>query len=102
VHLSYFDQLASGLDGVRTQTKDGLRSWRYHGRVVARALDADHVVLRTSFEARDQLVQKHPGTFSVPARFAKHMMVVAALPGGDAGVIEHALMAAWSLQAAHG
>ena len=40
---------------------------------------------------------RHPETFSVPARYSKHMMVVADLVTGDAGAIEDALEAAWQL-----
>jgi hypothetical protein len=39
-----------------------------------------------------------PGTFRVPARYARHMMVVADLARGEAGAIEDALEAAWQLQ----
>jgi hypothetical protein len=39
---------------------------------------------------------------SVPARFVKHMMVVADLSAGEAGAIEDALIAAWDLQRAVG
>jgi hypothetical protein len=66
--------------------------------VVARQLDADHVVIRTSFEARDLLLQSFPETFSVPRRFAKHMMVVADLEHGNADAVEDAVIDAWELQ----
>ena len=49
---------------------------------------------------RAALVQRHPTTFSVPDRFAKHMMVVADLEG-DAAAIEDAIEAAWELQRRH-
>jgi hypothetical protein len=47
-------------------------------------------------------VRQFPGTFSVPARFIKHMMVVADLASGDAGAIEDALVSAWQLQRSAG
>lgn len=47
--------LAATLEGVREQTKDGLVHWRHRGRLVARQLDDEHVVVRTEFEARDVL-----------------------------------------------
>jgi hypothetical protein len=75
-----------------------LRQWRYQGRVVARQLDASHVVIRSSFEARDLLLQSFPETFSVPGRFAKHMMIVADLEHGNPDAIEDAVIAAWELQ----
>jgi hypothetical protein len=46
---------------------------------------------------RDDLVTRYPRTFSVPTRFAKHMMIVASL-AGDAGAVEDAIEAAWELQ----
>ena len=66
--------------------------------MVARQLDAGHVVIRTSFEARDLLLHSFPETFSVPRRFAKHMMVVADLENGNADAVEDAMIGAWELQ----
>jgi hypothetical protein len=91
-------QLAGALAGVRHTAPRGLAEWRYHGRLVARQLDHSHLVLRADFDYRDSLLREFPGTFSVPARYLKHMMVVADLAAGDAGAIEDALEAAWQLQ----
>jgi hypothetical protein len=91
-------RLAADLAGVRRTARDGLAEWRYHGRLVARQLDDVHLVIRADFGYRDAVLRQFPGTFSVPARYAKHMMVVADLAGGDAGAIEDALEAAWQLQ----
>ena len=91
-------RLAEALAGVRRTTADGLAQWRYHGRLVARQLDDTQVVIRADFDYRDSLLRQFPGTFSVPVRYLKHMMVVADLAGGDAGAIEDALEAAWQLQ----
>ena len=96
------DRLARGLEGVRRTTADGLAQWRYHGRLVARQLDDTHVVIRADFDYRASVLRQFPGTFSVPARYLKHMMVVADLAGGDAGAIEDALEAAWQLQRSGG
>lgn len=96
--ISEVDRLAEALAGVRRTTADGLAQWRYHGRLVARQLDDTHLVVRADFGYRAWLLRQFPGTFSVPARYAKHMMVVADLAGGDAGAIEDALEAAWQLQ----
>ena len=94
--------LAGALAGVRRTARDGLAEWRYHGRLVARQLDDGHVVIRADFDYRDSVLRQFPGTFSVPARYIKHMMVVADLAGGDAGAIEDALEAAWRLQRSAG
>jgi hypothetical protein len=91
-------RLAGGLAGVRSTTRQGLTEWRYHGRLVARQLDDVHLVIRAEFGYRDSLLQQFPGTFSVPARYRRHMMVVADLASGDAGAVEGALEAAWRLQ----
>jgi hypothetical protein len=90
-------RLAEALKGVRRSSAGGLAQWRYHGRLVARQLDEAHVVIRADFDYRDSLLRQFPGTFSVPPRYSKHMMVVADLTG-DAGAIEDALEAAWQLQ----
>ena len=96
--MSAFTSLASRLDGVRVTTTEGLLSCRYRGRMVARQIDDTHVVIRCWFDLRGVLLDQFPGTFSVPNRFAKHMMIVADVRGGDPGAIEDALEAAWRLQ----
>ena len=94
--------LVEALAGVRRREPDGLAEWRYHGRLVARQLDDAHVVIRADFDYRDSILRQFPGTFSVPTRFIKHMMVVADFASGDAGAIEDALDAAWQLQRSAG
>jgi hypothetical protein len=91
-------RLAEDLAGVRRTARDGLAEWRYHGRLVARQLDDVHLVIRADFDYRDSMLRQFPETFSVPARYVKHMMVVADLARGDAGAIEDVLEAAWQLQ----
>lgn len=91
-------RLAEDLPGVRQTARDGLAEWRYHGRLIARQLDDVHLVIRADFGFRDSLLRQFPATFSAPGRYARHMMVVADLAAGNAGVIEDALEAAWQLQ----
>ena len=98
MNIDQVARLAEALAGVRRRTAEGLVEWRYHGRLVARQLDDAHVVIRADFDYRDLILRQHPATFSVPTRYAKHMMVVADLAGGDAGAIEDALEKAWLLQ----
>ena len=93
-------RLAQDLPGVRGTTREGRAEWSYRGRRVARQLDDTHVVIRADFDYRDSVLRQFPRTFSVPARYAKHMMVVADLAGGDAGAIEDAFEAAYLLQRA--
>jgi len=91
-------RLVAQLDGVAERRHEGLLDWRYRGRLVARQLDDSHVVIRAAFDFRDSLLQWFPDTFSVPKRFAKHMMIVADLANGNADAIEDAVIAAWELQ----
>lgn len=91
-------QLAASLDGVRRSERGGLNEWRFHGRLVARHLDPDHLVIRAEFAYRDAIVGDFPDTFSVPRKYRSHMMVVADLARGDTDAIEDALEAAWDLQ----
>ncbi|MGB6453333.1 MAG: hypothetical protein WBH47_02490 [Streptosporangiaceae bacterium] len=91
-------RLAGALEGVRRTAPEGLAEWRYHGRLVARQLDDVSLLIRADFDYRDSILRQFPGTFSVPTRYVKHMMVVADLATGDAGAIEDALEAAWQLQ----
>ena len=91
-------RLADRLDGVVERRSGDLLEWRYRGRLVARQLDDGRVVIRASFDFRDFLLQSFPETFSVPKRFAKHMMVVADLDSGNTDAVEDAVIAAWELQ----
>jgi hypothetical protein len=96
---SDLSRLAAQLDGVTERRQDGLPCWRYHGRLVARQLDDTHVVIRSSFDARDVMLRSFPETFALPARFTRHMMVVADLQHGDRDAIEEVVISAWRLQA---
>jgi hypothetical protein len=98
VKIADVARLAEALAGVRRNTAEGLAEWRLHGRLVARQLDDVHVVIRADFDYRDLILRQFPGTFSVPTRYARHMMVVADVASGDAGAIEDAIEAAWQLQ----
>ena len=96
--LADVSRLAAQLDGVSERRRGGLLDWRYRGRLVARQLDESRIVIRVSFESRDFLLQSFPETFSVPRRFARHMMIVADLEHGNPDVVEDAVIAAWELQ----
>jgi hypothetical protein len=98
VEIEDVARLAGALTGVRRTAPDGLAQWRYHGRLVARQRDDTHLVIRADFDYRDSMLRQFPGTFSVPARYIKHMMVVADLARADAGAIEDVLETAWELQ----
>ena len=91
-------RLAGALPGVRRSTRAGLAQWRYHGRLVARQIDDVHLVIRAAFEYRDSMLRQFPATFSVPDRFARHMMIVADLEHGNADAVEDAVIGAWELQ----
>lgn len=97
--LDGFHELAMSMPGVRHTTAGGPSRWQHRGRLIARELDATHVVVRMPFEVRDVLLAHHPDVFSVPRRFAKHMMLVADLSAGNDGAVEDALSAAWQMQA---
>ncbi len=98
VALADISRLAAQLGGVSERRREGLLEWRRRGRLVARQLDESHIVIRATFDFRDMLVQSFPETFSVPVRYAKHMMVVGDLEAGNADAIEDAVIAAWELQ----
>jgi hypothetical protein len=98
VRLADLSRLAAQLDGVSERRRDGLLDWRYRGRLIARQVDESSVVIRASFEFRDFLLQSFPETFTVPKRFAKHMMIVADLEKGNANAVEDAVIGAWELQ----
>ena len=56
----------------------------------------------TSFELKISYSILVPRPFSVPGRFAKHMMIVADLEHGNADAIEDAVIGAWELQSGAG
>jgi hypothetical protein len=96
--LADLSGLAAQLNGVAERRRNGLLEWRYQGRLVARQLDHSHVVIRASFDCKDFLLQAFPGTFSVPHRYRKHMMIVADIEAGNADAVEDAVIGAWELQ----
>jgi hypothetical protein len=101
--LADVEKLLGELEGVRRTERPGhFPEWRYHGRLVARQLDRDHLVIRIDFDFRRSLMQTDTATFSVPNRYVKHMMVVADFVLGDANAIEDALDNAWQLQRSAG
>ena len=102
MRLADLSALAARLDGVAERERNGLREWRYQGRLVVRQLDERHVVIRASFEVKDFLLHSFPETFSEPARYRTHMMVVADLEEGNPDAIEDAVVSAWQLQSAAG
>jgi len=91
---------AQQLDGVRESTRDGLRRWEVHGRMVARQVDDETLVIRSDFDARERLLAAHPETFSVSPRYESHQTVVADLRG-ERAAIERAISSAWELQTSH-
>lgn len=96
--LDSFHELATSLAGVRRTSAGGAARWHFRGRLIARELDDAHVAVRVPFDVRDVLLRQHPDVFSVPPRFAKHMIVVADLGAGDDGAVEDAVTAAWRMQ----
>ncbi len=98
--ITAFAALVSQLDHVTVRIREGALDCRYHGRLVARQVGPGHVVIRLSFELREEMLRLFPDTFAVPPRYARHMMVVADL-GFDEGAIEDAVAAAWKLQVEH-
>ncbi|WP_417218827.1 hypothetical protein [Arthrobacter sp.] len=100
--LTAFGALAVSFPGVRGSTGDGPGRWSLHGRLIARQLGDHEVVIRTSFGHRSAMLRDDPGTFSVPRRFEKHMMVLADLEHGDPAAIENAVARAWQLQSEPG
>ncbi|GIF63279.1 hypothetical protein Ais01nite_13140 [Asanoa ishikariensis] len=86
------------LAGVRESSRAGRLKWALDGRLVARQIDDESVVIRTDFAEREQVLRAHPTTFFVPPRFDAHMMVVARLPDADPAAVTAAIHAAWELQ----
>jgi len=91
-------QLLASYDDVREKGHPELAGWYVRDRLVARQLDADSVVVRADFEARERLLVDHPGTFFVPPRMEGHQKVVVELGRADAAGVRRALAEAVALQ----
>ena len=91
-------RIALALKGVRESSVKGRLQWSLSGRLVARQLDDESVVIRSGFAEREQLLAAHPDTFFLPPRFEAHMMVVARLADADTEAVASAIRAAWDLQ----
>lgn len=99
--MMQLDELAKhllALKGVRQSRPQGLVRWTVGGRLLARQLDDEAVVIRSEFERRERLLADHPETFTVRPRFETHMMVVAELPTASPSEVFEALDAAYALQ----
>jgi hypothetical protein len=68
--------------------------------LVARQVDEHTLLIRTDFEPREDLLDRHPGTFSVRPALEAHMKVLADIGHGDIAVVCEALRVAWDLQRA--
>lgn len=88
----------SALEGVHQGEQGGLLRWTVKGRLVARQLDDETLVIRSGFAERERLIAEHPETFTLRPRFEAHMMVVAELATASPGAVREALDAAWFLQ----
>ena len=98
MELAQVSEHLLALDGVHQGVQGGLLRWTVRGRLVARQLDDETLVIRTGFDEREALIAGHPETFTVQPRFEAHMMVVAELASASAAAVRDALDAAWSLQ----
>lgn len=96
--IDELSRIALALEGVRESSAKGLLRWSLSGRLVARQLDGESVVIRSGFAERERLLSAYPETFFLPPRFEAHMMVVARLPEADTDAVASAIRAAWDLQ----
>ncbi|WP_446665440.1 hypothetical protein [Flexivirga sp. B27] len=85
------------LPGCKEKGTSARPGWYVAGRVVARLVASDELMIRCDFAVRDRLVAEHPETFGIPPAYDAHMKVQAMLTG-DADAIRSALRAAWQMQ----
>ena len=96
--INKFGQVVMSFPRVHHSEHGGLQQWRLNGRLIARQLHSNQVVIRSDFTHRSELLNQYPRTFSVPRRFEKHMMIVVDLPVADEAAIDQAVTWAWHLQ----
>ena len=91
-------RLALAHAGVKRKGTETRPAWYVDDRLVVRWLDPTSVVIRSSFAARERLLEDHPDTFGVPPRFESHMMVVVELDRADPAAVARAISEAVELQ----
>ena len=84
--------------GVRVKGTSERPGWYVDNRLVARQLDADSVLVRADFDARERLLDDYPETFSVPPSMEAHRKVVVELDHADPEGVRRALGEAVELQ----
>jgi len=102
VDIDDVSRVALSLAGVRESSAAGRLRWSLDGRLVARQIDDESIVIRTGFAEREHILLAHPNTFFVPPRYDAHMMVVARLSDADPAAVAAAIHAAWDLQRSAG
>lgn len=96
--VAHVARIALSHEGVRQKGTADRPAWYVDDRLVVRWLDPTSVVVRSDFGAREDLLVRHPGTFTVPPRFESHMMVVVELADADPAALAEAIRAAVALQ----
>ena len=84
--------------GVRVKGTSERPGWYVDNRLVARQLDADSVLVRADFDARERLLDDYPETFSVPPSMEAHRKMVVELDHADPEGVRRALGEAVELQ----
>ena len=90
--------LLAEYDDVREKGTSDRPGWYVHDRLVARQLDEDSLLVRADFDARERLLDDHPGMFSVPPSMEAHQKVVVELGLADTKGVRRALAEAVELQ----
>ena len=97
----HVEQFLARLDGVRLHDDPRGRRWCVRNRLVARQVDESMLLIRADFEPREDLLDKHSGTFSMRPNLEAHMKVLADIGHGDIAMVCAALRAAWEMQRAN-
>lgn len=87
-----------GLEGVRRHEDPRGRRWSVRNRLVARQVDDSTLLVRCGFGAREELLERHPDTFSVRPALEAHEKVLADVGSGDVAAVCAALRDAWEMQ----
>jgi hypothetical protein len=94
-------QIALGLDHVEEGSSYGTPAFKVRGALIARLRpDIDSLVVRMSFEARDELIAADPETYFITDHYLNYEWILVRLSRVEPDAMRDLLLGAWRAAAA--